>query len=308
MDDRKAFTELLQDMLEQAQINGNQISQEEIQEYFEDLNLSDEQMNHIYSYLVAHRITVKGFVPSASMRRESKLYEVQPEAEPEQTETAEEDVEQKETKRKSGRRDDGVKKAQKKVAAATGSTGEEDDEVEPDSAFLRMYLRDLRSTEKLTKAQEWELVQELVRLATEGGTHLEEEKTRFVNHKLRYVVKRARKYALGGETLDELIQEGNIGLMTAMQALPQYTDAESFLAYVEEQIVQTMERYINETYASGSEEKTLVAKVNFVSEAAKALKEENGQEPTLAEMAAYTNLTEEELLSIINLSADNLKA
>ena len=307
MDDKKAFTELLQDMLEQAQINGNQISQEEIQEYFEDLNLSDEQMNHIYSYLVAHRITVKGFVPSASIRRESKLYEAAPE--PDQNEMSEEAEDQKKRKQKSESESEGVKRAQKKVVAAEVS-GAEDDEVEPDSAFLRMYLRDLRSTEKLTKTQEQELVQELVQLAGEGATNdsLKEKMIRFVNHKLRYVVNRARKYALGGETLDELIQEGNIGLMTAVQDLPQYSDAVSFLTYVEEQIVQTMERYINESYASGSEEKTLVAKVNFVSEAAKALKEENGQEPTLAEMAAYTNLTEEELLSIINLSADNLKA
>ena len=52
----------------------------------------------------------------------------------------------------------------------------------------------------------------------------------------------------------------------------------------------------------------MVAKVHFISEAAKTMKEDNGQEPTLAELAAYTNLTEEELLAIVNLSPNNLKA
>lgn len=306
MDERQTFAGLLQDMVEQAQINGNQISQQEIQEYFEDLNLSEEQMNHIYAYLVAHRITVKGYVPSAAMKRESRLYEEQPEDAAAEAEPAEE----------AEVSDAGVKKARRKVAAAEKKAeagGEkltvEEDEAEPDSAFLRMYLRDMRGMERLTKAQERELAEELVRLASAGEqTRLEAERERFINHKLRYVVQRARKYALGGETLDELVQEGNIGLMMAVQQLDGFADGAALISHVEEEITRTMEQYINETYASGSEEQAMVAKVNFVSEAARTLKEENGQEPTLAEMAAYTNLTEEELLSIINLSADNLKA
>lgn len=232
----------------------------------------------------------------------------------------------------------------KKTAKSTSGKTEEP---EPDSAFLRMYLKELRSLEKLTKAEERELAERLVALvAKEAALEAEEEhlfhelKNRFVEHKLRHVVSRARKYSLGGEWLDELIQEGNIGLMAAVQMLAEqagggkpagavngrilnadsfqdtdspraadnFQDADSFLAFVEEQIEEAMDRYINESYASGSEEQAMVAKVNFVSEAAKALKEETGQEPTLAEMAAYTNITEDELSSIINLSADNLKA
>ena len=309
MDERQTFASLLQDMLEQAQINNNQISQQEIQEFFEDLNLTDEQMNHIYAYLVAHRINVKGYVPSAAMKRESRLYEEPEEKPEEETQPVEEEVS-----------DEGVKKARRKVAAAEKKAEkaaekkaekqtENEDEAEPDSAFLKMYLRDMRGMERLTKSQEKELAEELVRLAAEGDmTALEVQKERFVNHKIRYVVQRARKYALGGETLDELVQEGNIGLMMAVQQLDGFTDGAALIAHVEEEIVHTMEQYINETYASGSEEQAMVAKVHFVSEAARTLKEENGQEPTLKEMAAYTNLSEEELLSIINLSADNLKA
>lgn len=279
-------------MLEQAQINNNQITQQEIQEYFEDLNLSEEQMNHIYSYLVAHRITVKGYVPSASMRRESRQYE---DSEPEQDKTGEQTEYGEETESAF---------APEKKEKASESVSDED-KVEPDSVFLRMYLRELRGKEKLTKAEETELLTHLL------GTTVPEEKAelkeRFVHHKLRHVVSRARKYALGGETLDELVQEGNIGLLTAMEHLADYHAAEEFLAHVESEILHAMEQFINETYASDSEEKAMVAKVTFVSEAAKSLKEENGEEPTLAELAAYTNLTEEELLSIINLSADNLK-
>ena len=52
----------------------------------------------------------------------------------------------------------------------------------------------------------------------------------------------------------------------------------------------------------------MVAKVNFVSDAAKKMKEMNGSSPTLKELASYTNLTEAELTDIIELSGDNLKS
>ena len=303
MDEKTLFSELLQDMLEQAQINGNRIFQAEIHEYFEDLKLSEEQMNHIYAYLVAHRITVQGLVSSADTQKASRQYQT--------FDMIEKTREETEARKKS---------VETNPAKATKQ--DEEKNTEPDSAFLKMYLRELRTMEKLTKEQERELAEQLLRLAgvivenqetgftvdTVADELLAELKERFVHHKLRSVVKRARAYAAGGELLDELVQEGNIGLLTALQKLGQYQEAEIFLVFVEEQIRQAMEAYLDKAYASDGEAQAMVAKVHFISEAAKTMKEDNGQEPTLAELAAYTNLTEEELLAIVNLSPNNLKA
>ncbi len=316
MDERTLFSELLQDMLEQAQINGNRISQAEIQEYFEDLKLSEEQMNHIYAYLVAHRITVQGFVPGADTKQVSRQYQT--------FGMLEEAREEKERAEKAHRREPETKTGMQVTSADknTELTSEKTTKTESDSAFLKMYLRELRVVEKLTKGQERELAEQLLHLAgavaaneetgfvvdTVADELLAELKERFVHHKLRGVVKQARTYASGGELLDELVQEGNIGLLTALQRLEQYQEADAFLAFVEEQIVRAMEAYLDEAYAKDGEAQAMVAKVHFVSEAAKKLKEENGQEPTLAELAACTNLTEEELLAIVNLSPENLRA
>ena len=69
-----------------------------------------------------------------------------------------------------------------------------------------------------------------------------------------------------------------------------------------------MQSFIEESLEIESTANAMVAKVNFVSDAAKKMKEMNGSSPTLKELASYTNLTEAELTDIIELSGDNLKS
>jgi RNA polymerase primary sigma factor len=75
---------------------------------------------------------------------------------------------------------------------------------------VRLYLREIAETPLLTHAQEIELAK-----AVENGDL--EAVQRFVRANLRLVVSIAKRYVNRGLTLLDLIQEGNIGLMRAVQ-------------------------------------------------------------------------------------------
>ena len=75
---------------------------------------------------------------------------------------------------------------------------------------VRLYLREIAETPLLTHAQEIDLAQRVERNEQEA-TQL------FVRANLRLVVSIAKRYVNRGLTLLDLIQEGNIGLMRAVQ-------------------------------------------------------------------------------------------
>jgi RNA polymerase primary sigma factor len=75
---------------------------------------------------------------------------------------------------------------------------------------VRLYLREIAETPLLTHAQEIDLAQR-VEASDLAATQL------FVRANLRLVVSIAKRYVNRGLTLLDLIQEGNIGLMRAVQ-------------------------------------------------------------------------------------------
>ena len=74
---------------------------------------------------------------------------------------------------------------------------------------LRVYLRDISQTELLTPEEEAELADRVGRGDSEAREHM-------IRANLRLVVKIAQDYANNGLPLVDLIAEGNIGLMTAV--------------------------------------------------------------------------------------------
>ena len=62
MDDKLNFLDRLSGLVKKAQGQGNQISIPEVQEVFADMNLSKEQMDLMFEYLMAQKVAVVGFV------------------------------------------------------------------------------------------------------------------------------------------------------------------------------------------------------------------------------------------------------
>ena len=133
----------------------------------------------------------------------------------------------------------GVKVVGDKGKAKEPSANEESapakEEKIADTPFLKMYLKEIKEFEKMSKDEEIEVLSSLLSAAEHD---FEKAKEAYINRKLEYVVKRARKLSLGGELLEELVEEGNIGLLMAFSELKE--TAELMKEHIENSIEEAM--------------------------------------------------------------------
>ncbi|HEY0715882.1 MAG TPA: RNA polymerase factor sigma-32 [Polyangia bacterium] len=101
--------------------------------------------------------------------------------------------------------------AKAETPAAESSSQSESDQRGNNRGGVRWYLRSVKTTKLLTPAEEKELA---IRYRRDGD---EAAGARLVEANLRLVVKIAHEYARSGDSLLDLIQEGNLGLVRAVQ-------------------------------------------------------------------------------------------
>lgn len=282
MEDKNKFQEMLKDVLEVARVQGNELGMNEIKELFGDMGLTEEQYEHIFAYLAAAHITVKGYVKTRvfdDYKEAIQEEEVKEEAEEEKEPAEEEEVTSDEKEEK-----------KKDKVQAQGA----------DSQYLKMYLQDLDAVKPATEA-EFCLLLQAVREKKENV------KERFIEVQLIKVVEIAKLYQNRGVTLEDLIQEGNIGLLCAVETLYTDTVLENETDFIEGYIRNAMEEIIYESTESSSFEKEMIEKIDYIRKASEDLKEELGREGNIHELSRYVKMSEEELIDIINMSVDGVK-
>ena len=127
---------------------------------------------------------------------------------------------------------------------------------------------------------------------------------------LKRVIAVAEEYKERGVLQDDLIQEGNLGLLMGLHELSRQRgrnlpkDQEPYSAVrsnLLEKIKGAMEHYLGEEAGEAMQNKTILAKVSLVHEARKLLTEEEGKSPTEQEIAEYTKIQTEEIRDILSL-------
>lgn len=176
----------------------------------------------------------------------------------------------------------------------------ETEQNEADSIYLTMYLEDLAGI-----APEEPEETERLYLRLRGGE--EAARTRLTEVWLSRVVELARGYQNQGVFIEDLIQEGNIGLLSGIEALLERQEHLDVEEYLKESVCQCMENLIDDAMGEDDLENTVLAKTNLISEAAKVLAEDMGRVATLEELADYTKIPIEEIGDILNLSLDAVK-
>lgn len=131
---------------------------------------------------------------------------------------------------------------------------------------------------------------------------------------LHKVVEFAQRYKKRKVPLDEVIAEGNLGVMAAMQIIMEnheeyilpgeVVDIAKFFGTLEMETIHAMECYIDEMTDSKDWENTMLAKTNLLHEAVKYMTEEMGRMPTLEELSEYTKISEREIKEISGLSKE----
>lgn len=245
--DKIAFMETLHSVQEVARTSLTPLSKEEIQTYFKDMELTKEQEEMVYQYLL------------------------HPQEENSSTEETEPEV-------------------------AEESKKEDSSEEKQVSPRFQMYLDELGDIPKISEAQETVLYERLVNGEEQVIAELS-------NQWLKKVVEIASEYNVDDVLLDDMVQEGNIGLLMGLQSFLGKKESDPKNA-LEQLVKKSIEEYVDGESGEGEQENSILAKVSLVHEAKEALAKELGTEPSIRQLAEYTKIPEEEIADIVSLAKE----
>lgn len=169
----------------------------------------------------------------------------------------------------------------------------------PGSILLNKYLKRMGSIPLLGRADEIEVARRI----REGGPESELAKVILVNTNLRLVVSIAKQYSYRGLPLSDLIQEGNIGLMKAVEKF----DPErgfKFSTYASWWIRQSIVRAIESQVRTIRIPIYKLEVINKVRQTQKIIALETGREPSLEEVACKLDLDPMKVISLMRLTQE----
>jgi len=163
---------------------------------------------------------------------------------------------------------------------------------------VRMYLKEIGQVKLLTADEEIELAKRV----SEGD---KAAKDRLTEANLRLVVSIAKKYSGRGLHILDLIQEGNTGLIRAVDKFD-YTKGNKFSTYATWWIRQAITRAIADQARTIRVPVHMVEVINKATRCNRKLVQELGREPTLEEIAEELNLPIEKIIEANRTAADTL--
>ena len=163
---------------------------------------------------------------------------------------------------------------------------------------VRMYLKEIGQIPLLSADEEVELA----KLVSEGD---QKAKNKLTEANLRLVVSIAKKYSGRGLHILDLIQEGNTGLIRAVDKFD-WTKGNKFSTYATWWIRQAITRAIADQARTIRVPVHMVEVINKTTRCNRKLVQELGREPTVEEIAAELNLPVEKIIEANRTAADTL--
>ena len=161
---------------------------------------------------------------------------------------------------------------------------------------VRMYLKEIGKVPLLTPEEEPELAKRMA----EGD---EDAKRRMAEANLRLVVSIAKRYVGRGMLFLDLIQEGNLGLIKAVEKFD-YTKGYKFSTYATWWIRQAITRAIADQARTIRIPVHMVETINKVIRVSRQLLQELGHDPSPEEIAAVMNMPVEKVRDILKIAQE----
>ena len=260
------FGEKLKQLVAHGKKNKSILELQEINDFFSDMELDAEQMKKVYEYLQANHIDVL---------------------------------------RVSGD-GDGIEELDDVDDSDIVLTDEDDVDMEkidlsvPDGISIedpvRMYLKEIGKVPLLSADEEVELAKRMA----EGD---EDAKKRLAEANLRLVVSIAKRYVGRGMLFLDLIQEGNLGLIKAVEKFD-YHKGFKFSTYATWWIRQAITRAIADQARTIRIPVHMVETINKLIRVSRQLLQELGREPTPEEIAAELDMPVERVREILKISQE----
>ena len=161
---------------------------------------------------------------------------------------------------------------------------------------VKVYLKEIGRVPLLTPEEE-------IELAIRIGDNDQQDKQRLAEANLRLVVSIAKRYVGRGMQFLDLIQEGNLGLIKAVDKFD-YTKGFKFSTYATWWIRQAITRAIADQARTIRIPVHMVETINKVKKTNSQLLHKNGRDPTAEEIAAELNMPVEKVREILRVSQE----
>ncbi|MBO7710058.1 MAG: RNA polymerase sigma factor RpoD [Lachnospiraceae bacterium] len=268
-ENQEKFLKILHKLQEEAKTQKNVLEYDEIIKAFEGIELSEDKIDEILEFMEKNNIDVmqgKGIDESIDDNAEDLLLETEDEIIPDEDDEPEiiDDVD-----------------------VLEGVSTEDP---------VRMYLKEIGNVPLLTGDEEVELAKRV-----EAGD--EEAKKKLTEANLRLVVSIAKKYVGRGMPFLDLIQEGNMGLMKAVDKFD-YKKGYKFSTYATWWIRQAITRGIADTGRTIRVPVHMVETINKTLRMTRTLLQELGREPTPEEVADRLGVPVSRVREVLKISRD----
>ena len=237
-------------LLKKAKADGNEIEQGEIQDAISFLDLEDKDVEELINYFKANKINV------ISENDEEGIEELEFDESDVSMDMDDEDVPDE-------------KELQDISKLVIGDVKVNDS--------VKIYLKEIGKVPLLNAQQEIELAQRII-----AGD--EDAKQELINANLRLVISIAKRYAGRGMPFLDLIQEGNMGLIKAVEKFD-YTKGFKFSTYATWWIRQAITRAIADQARTIRIPVHMVETINKITRAQRQLVQELGRDPTAEEIS-----------------------
>ncbi len=294
--DQQKFLEILGGLVERAKKKKNMLEYQEISDAFQSMCLSAEQLENVLEYLEIHNVDV--------LRISDDDDDVDILIEDEDVEVENIDL----TVPDGVSIEDPVRMYLKEIGKVPLLSAEEEIELaqKMEAGAVAhekiMILRGRRDKEGTTQEEKDEINEEINQLIREQDLG-EDAKKRLAEANLRLVVSIAKRYVGRGMLFLDLIQEGNLGLIKAVEKFD-FRKGFKFSTYATWWIRQAITRAIADQARTIRIPVHMVETINKLIRVSRQLLQELGREPSPEEISAQMNMPVERVREILKISQE----
>lgn len=268
----KKLLEVLNKLVELGKSKKGVLDMNDINEQLQGIELTAENLEHIYTYLENKGIDVLRVMNDELTSAESVILD----ADEDDFNVSDEDEEE----------------INLDAIDLLDGIGTEDP--------VRMYLKEIGTVPLLTAEEEIELA----KMKAEGDEKQRTRaKERLVEANLRLVVSIAKRYTGRGMSFLDLVQEGNLGLIKGVEKFD-YTKGYKLSTYATWWIRQSVTRALADQARTIRVPVHMVETINKMSKMQRKLTLEYGYEPSTAELAKALDMTEEKVMEIMQIARE----
>ena len=269
--DKEKFMEKIKGLVALAKKKKNMLEYQEISDYFSDMPLDADQMEKVFDYLEKSGIDV--------LRLSDMSEDIDASADDKLLLLDDDDIDLSE--------EEEIDMENIDLSVPEGVSIEDP---------VRMYLKEIGKVPLLSAEEEISLAKRM-----ENGD--EEAKKRLAEANLRLVVSIAKRYVGRGMLFLDLIQEGNLGLIKAVEKFD-YRKGYKFSTYATWWIRQAITRAIADQARTIRIPVHMVETINKLIRVSRQLLQELGREPTPEEIAEEMHMSVERVREILKISQE----